>query len=142
MQDTINYAPPTETEKKETDAHKDKVVEQMRSEADQPAQEPGVRKKVTPVISYWGQSDPGSNLEVGGFVQGVIEDGGECKLVLEKQGREVAEMISSKKDATSTSCSPFVVQRSSLDSGKWNAKLFYTSGTSVGESNQVMIEVK
>lgn len=141
LQDTVNYEPATETEKKETDQHKDELVRRMDEEQQQ-AEQPSAKKSVQPVISFWGQSQPGADLEIGGFVPGVIEDGGKCLLRLEKQGKRVEASLDGKKDASSTSCSVFTVQSTQLSKGTWDIVLDYSSSTSSGTSQPVTIEVK
>jgi len=141
FQDSINYEPPTEEEQEQADQNKDEVVRRIKDE--QQASHGSVQKAVQPVISYWGQAQEGADLEVGGFVPGIIEESGECTLTLTRQGRQkVTSSIKSKKDATSTSCSPFVVQASQLSKGTWAAVLSYDSETAAGLSSAVDIEVK
>lgn len=135
----INYGPPTEEEKQETEDFKNK---QGDSTSTPPTTPPaGQKKSVTPTISSWGYNKLNGNVEVSGYVPGIIEDGGTCTLTLEKASQKETESKASTADAQNTSCGLITVAGNRLSNGSWKATLTYGSDTANGSSQAVTVEV-
>lgn len=80
-------------------------------------------------------------VEVGAYVAGVVEDGGECTLRLTR-GTQVAQAQGTAvPDASTTGCGLLPVSGSSLSSGTWTATVGYTSPVSAGQSAPVEVQV-
>lgn len=132
----INYGPPTEEEKKETEAFKDK-------QANDSTPPTTSTKTVTPVITSWGTNPQTGDVEISALVPGITENGGTCTAILQKGEIKVQRSSSAVGDAQSTSCTTITVPRSALSAGTWNIKVDYSSSTAKGSSNQsISQEVK
>ncbi|WP_456789391.1 hypothetical protein [Cellulomonas sp. P5_C5] len=90
--------------------------------------------QVAVTISYAGWVADGARVEVGAYVDGVIEGTGTCTLTLTRSGRSVSATVPGTADASSTSCGAVAVDGSQLSSGTWSAVVDYGSPTSVGSS--------
>lgn len=80
----------------------------------------------------WGTS--GTAVEVSGFVSGVVEDGGTCRVTLTHDGETVTGENAGLADATTTVCGVIEVGDVEMSSGWWQAVLSYESATSTGTS--------
>lgn len=134
-QEGINYAPPTEEEKKAGDQVKD-----GQNQPTTPPATPGQKKSVTPVITSWGYNAITQQAEVSGYVGGIIENGGTCTLTLEKSGQKVTESKAAIADAQTTSCGLITVARNRLSPGNWTATLSYSSDNAEGTSQPRSVE--
>lgn len=133
---SVNYGPTTDEEKRADEQHKQDLSNQ--SDNSQPA---SGTKTVQPVITYAAQS--GNQIEVDTFVSGVVEDGGTCTLKLTQGGTTVTKTTQGVRNATTTACPAFFVNRSELSaSGTWTAVVSYSSTTAQGSSSAKTIEVK
>lgn len=138
----INYGPPTEEEKKETEAFKESQGSGNDSPSITPSV-PGQIKTVTPVITSWGQNPQTKDVEVSGFVPGVIENGGSCTVTLEKDGQKVTKSATGTANAQNVSCGLITIPFSEISAGTWNILLSYSSSTASGSSSQnVSLEVQ
>lgn len=119
----INYGPPTETEKKETEAHKQSLANEQNSPP--PITSSG-KKQVDPIItSVYGS-------EVRSYVSGVIEDGGTCTATATKSGASAVTGSSTGFfDAAYTGCLPISL---ALSGGGWSVVVSYSSSTAEGKS--------
>ncbi|GEK21662.1 hypothetical protein [Cellulomonas xylanilytica] len=99
-----------------------------------PAPAPDDLTEVTVTISYAGWVADAGRVEVGAYVDGVIEGTGTCTLTLKRSGRSVSETVPATADASSTSCGAVAVDGAQLSSGTWSAVVDYDSPTSVGSS--------
>jgi hypothetical protein len=97
--------------------------------------------EVTPVITQAGWAPSGTAIEVSGFVQGVIEDGGTCLIELTHDGQTVSAEREGLADATTTTCGSVELGDAEMDSGWWQAVLIYESPTSSGSSAPVDVLV-
>lgn len=131
---TINLNPPSDAEKEAAKKTKDEAINGTPAKSSNTA-------TISPLISTWGQNDS-KNLEVSGFIPGIVENDGKCTLVLEKDGEKVAVEKSARSDAQSTICGLFEVGSGQLNSGVWKATLSYTSSKYHGTSDTVDMEVK
>lgn len=137
--DTINLDPPSEAELKAGEQPSNEPMD--NEERTNPGNNTS-KKPVVPIISTWVQNSQNKNIEVNGFVSTVVEEGGNCTLILEKQDNKVSVDKKARADAQTTTCGLIVVARSSLSLGEWNATLIYSSPFSEGTSETVKIEVK
>jgi hypothetical protein len=80
-------------------------------------------------------------LEVAGFVSGVVEDGGTCRLTATSQGRTATTEAPGAADATTTSCGTLVIPRADLSSGTWVVVLGYESPQATGASAPASLSV-
>lgn len=134
--ETINYDPPTEEEKAETEAHKQQLTQQ--STATTPSSS---KKTVKPVITFAGQYD--GFVEVGSYVSEVYEDGGTCTLTLTKGSQKVTRTAAGQKDVSKTLCPTFKVPVSEFpNSGTWAATVKYSSSSAEGTSDEKPVEVQ
>lgn len=83
----------------------------------------------------------GEVVEVFGFVSGVVEDGGTCRVTLTLGGQTVRAEGEGMADATTTVCGRVDVGGPDLDPGLWQAVLSYESPTSSGVSAPVSVRV-
>lgn len=134
----INYGPPTEAEKQDSESHKDAPSDKTGENS--PSQTHG-QKTVEVAITTWTQKD--NNIQVNGFVSGVVEDGGVCTLTLTSSttGKQVSSSRSAVANATNTSCGASTIAVSRLSPGEWQAVLSYSSSTSTGKSDPLQLEV-
>jgi plastocyanin len=92
-------------------------------------------------ITYYG-FDPATNqVEVGGFVAGIVEDGGSCTVTLTGGGQTVTGTSEALADATTTDCGAVAVPGDELGDGTWQAVLSYSSADHSGSSAPVDVEV-
>ena len=93
-------------------------------------------------ITYKGWEDATGSVEVGAYVEGLVEDGGTCTLILTQGGTEVTASASGLADASTTSCGAGLsVPGAELTPGTWTAVVDYESSTSSGSSDSVEVEV-
>jgi hypothetical protein len=129
-QETINFNPPTEEDKKAVDENKDRLTEKQDQQNNPPA-----GGSVTPVIISASYS--GDSVEVRAFVPGIVETGGKCTVTLTKDGDKVARTGDAVQNASTTDCVPIVIARNEFgSSGTWKVSVSYASAKSNGSSNQ------
>jgi hypothetical protein len=78
---------------------------------------------------------------VGGYVQGVIEDGGTCTLTLTSGSSTATGESRAHADATTTTCGAVTVPASRVSAGTWNAVLSYRSPKHSGTAPAVTVQV-
>jgi hypothetical protein len=88
----------------------------------------------------WEQSG-GGVVEASGFVSGVVEDGGTCRITLTRGQESAVAESRGEADATTTVCPSVSVAEDELSPGTWTAVLSYESGTSAGRSAPLEVEV-
>jgi hypothetical protein len=131
---TINYAPPTEAEKKEAADNKDRIVKETQ-EANNPAPTTSSGKKaVTPTIT----NTRGS---VNAYVSGIFEDGGTCTATFTKDGTTLSKSSAGFENVSYTQCAPIDIT-GFLSSGHWSVTVSYASATAEGSSASQTFEVK
>jgi hypothetical protein len=141
--DNVNLDPPTEEEKAETEAHKDKVVNRQDIESQDRTNTSSAKKDANVTISSWPSSvSKNQDVDVSGFVSNVYESGGKCTLTLRKGARAVSKSRTAMKDAQTTACGFITIKRAALSTGTWRATITYSSTTAQGISQTIGIEVK
>jgi hypothetical protein len=94
------------------------------------------------VVATWsGWVDDPAGVEVSGFVSGVVESGGTCRLTLTHAGSTVTAEQPGEPDASTTVCPTLQVPAAQLTTGSWQAVLTYSSPTSSGTSAASTVEV-
>jgi hypothetical protein len=103
-----------------------------------PVDTPGV---ATVFVTYAGWDASGGGLEVTGFVSGVVEDGGTCRLTATSGGRTAGQESPGVADATTTSCGTLVIPQAELSPGTWDVVLSYESSRVSGASAPTPVSV-
>lgn len=93
------------------------------------------------VLTYTEWSPDDSAVLAGGYVSGVIEEGGVCTLTLTQNGATVTVEGPAMPDATTTVCGGLSVPGSQLSGGTWQATLSYVSAGYAGTSATAPVEV-
>ncbi|MGY1747623.1 hypothetical protein [Blastococcus sp. SYSU D00695] len=96
------------------------------------------------VLSFVAYDEASDELQAGGYVRPVVEDGGTCTLVLVPEAEGAAELevtVSGLADASTTVCGGFSVAGDDLVPGTWTAVLRYGSAAATGESAPVTVEL-
>lgn len=136
----INYGPPTKADRAQAEASKSKAPTTNTTSTTNTTTQPTSKKNPVEVtITTWKQDN--SDLNINGFVAGVVEDGGTCTVTLTNGSDLVTRSRQAVANATNTSCGITSVPLSALHSGTWNAILTYSSSTSEGTSSSVTIKV-
>ena len=132
---TVNYGPPTQAEKQESQQNKDSIVQEQQSPT--PVPSPTNPKSVTPVITRVTQS--GDTVSVAAYIAGVVESTGSCQLQATHAGSAPVQQTSAGfSDATTTDCTVFSIPRSQFGAaGAWTFTVSYTSPDAQGTSQTV-----
>jgi hypothetical protein len=93
------------------------------------------------VVTQAGWAASGQGVEVVGFVTGVVEDGGTCRVTLTRGGQSFSAEREGSADATTTACGSLEVGNAQMDVGEWQAVLSYESARSAGSSAPVPVLV-
>lgn len=93
------------------------------------------------VVTYSGWEPSTASVEVGAYVQGVVESTGTCTLTLTLEGTTERATVPGSPDASSTSCSGLVLGGSALTSGTWRAVVSYESASWHGSSDPFDVSV-
>jgi hypothetical protein len=92
-------------------------------------------------LNYAGWEQASDAVEASGFVSGVVEDGGTCRVTLTRGDETAVAETRGLADATTTVCPSVVLAGAELSAGTWTAVLSYESGTSTGVSVPLEVEV-
>lgn len=130
----VNYDPPTEEEKRETEAFKDDLVKDPTPTP--PSSQGSQKKSVIPVITRANYFPDTQKVDASGFVAGILEEGGSCTLTLQKDGVSVTATSQATPNAQSVSCGIISIGRDKLSPGSWKAQLSYNSAAHEGTSQQ------
>lgn len=79
------------------------------------------------VVSYVGVDVDGVNVSAGGYIQGVLENGGACTFTFTGTAAPVAVSSEGIADSSTTSCGTVQVPLAQLPSGTWSVVLSYSS---------------
>lgn len=102
---------------------------------------PATGGEVAVSVTYADWEPTDSVVEVGGFVSGVIESGGICRVTLTRMGTVVTAERAAEADVGTTSCGSTRIADPRLTPGTWTMVLSYRSSTSTGTAHPVTIEV-
>lgn len=136
-EETINYQSATQEEKKETDSHKESIVEQDKSRS---AASDSDYSDIAVFITSAKQNSSNLAVEVRGYAN-TFADKGKCILTLTKGSSRVETSVTAVQNVSTMSCPKLSIDRSKLSPGSWEAKLTYTSTTGQGSTIQ-NIELK
>jgi hypothetical protein len=128
----VNYNPPTEIEKSESDAKKEEIVNQQ----DQTANDSEVTngpKKTNVTITYWGPN--GANFEVGAYANH-IERSGTCTLTLKKGSIVLTASRTAIDNVSTMSCGALSIKNSKVTPGTWTATVKYASDKYQGSTTK------
>jgi hypothetical protein len=138
----INYGPPTDTEKQDSDSHKDNIPPNNTGDTNSD-NTTGAKKSVTPEITTFRQGS--TDFTVNGFVNGVVESDGTCTLTMTLASDATQKVTSSRTgeaNSSNTTCGEISIPLSKLHAGTWNTTLTYNSATAAGVSDVNPLEVK
>jgi len=136
----ITYSGPSEQDKKDAQDNKANVAKRQQIEQ-QAQQQTSSKKQVTPVITNANQN--GQQVTITAYIAGVFEDGGTCTMVASKGSTTVTRTTKGFADATTTSCSPFFIDRSVFpESGVWDIKITYSSSNAEGISQSTALTIQ
>ncbi|MDB5170458.1 MAG: hypothetical protein JWO35_152 [Candidatus Saccharibacteria bacterium] len=139
----INYDPPTAEDNKRVDDNKQRIVNQQQQQGAQTPQDTTTKKSVTPIISYAEQTQAGGNIEVGGRVSGVFEDGGTCTATFTQGSKTFVKSSTGVKNVSDVACPALSAAFSEfLATGSWSVTLSYASSTATGSSAARIVEVR
>jgi hypothetical protein len=96
---------------------------------------------VAVVVTYSSWDDSAERIEVGGFISGVVESSGTCRLTVTREDKTAIAEAAAEPDASTMACGALTVDGSELSPGKWSAVLSYQSATSTGAAEAVTVEV-
>ena len=106
---------------------------------DEPGAAPDGSADVVLTFAHW---DAGSaSVQVGGYVGGLIEDGGTCTLTLTNGSQSLTVTAAASADASTTICGPLTVPGSQLAPGSWRTVVTYHSATTTGTSDPAEVTV-
>jgi hypothetical protein len=137
-QPTINYGPPTATEKQEGEQHKQDLIDRERQQNQN--NPPGQKKTVTPTITFAGLYE--GKIEVSAFIPGIYEEAGTCTLTATQGSHRLTREVISFGNVNNTNCQTFSVERSAFPAtGSWQIVVSYSSTISSGTSTPKTVEV-
>jgi hypothetical protein len=97
--------------------------------------------EVQVTVTFAGWNATAGQVQVGGYVAGVVEDGGTCTLTLTKGAQTVTGRAEAVADASTTACGAVTVPGDEVGDGTWSARLAYESAAHVGTSEAWDVEV-
>lgn len=96
--------------------------------------------KTTPLITYAGQTN--DKIEVIGFVPGISEDGGKCKLRATQGQLALEKEVPANRNSNTTDCQMFTIARAEFPAaGNWSLVISYSSNTASGDSEPYAINI-
>jgi hypothetical protein len=98
-------------------------------------------EEVPVTVTYFGWDAAAREVQLAGFVGGVVEDGGVCTLTLTKGDATATGRKQALADASTTACGEVTVPGDQLSAGTWTAVLTYASPGHTGTSEAVDVEV-
>lgn len=142
--DGINYAPPTEQDKKNVDQTKQNLPSESESTnnstKNSDTSSPQTQGALKPVVTYAGQY--GAQVEVGAYVN-VFEDSGTCTATFTKDGKTVTKSVQAIKNVSSVDCPAISIASTEFASkGSWNLVVSYSSSAHQGKSDSKAVEVQ
>lgn len=128
----VNYNPPTETEKTESNAKKEEIVNQQ-DQATNSSEVTNGPKKTNVTITYWGPN--GANFEVGAYANH-IERSGTCTLTLKKGSIVLTTSRTAIDNVSTMSCGALSIKNSKVTPGTWTATVKYASDKYQGSTTK------
>lgn len=137
--EAVNLDPPTETEVKEADQNKQRLIKEEVAQLSEASNDTN-KLKANPLFGFLQQSGNGS-VEANGYITEVVENDGTCTLTLNKNGQKVSKSKQAMPDAQSTICGLMVIERNQLSPGDWRATITYSSSKYHGISEERSIRI-
>ena len=131
-EEAINYSPPTTEEKNEAETRKDEIVSQQN----QPKPTNNTQSATPITITTAGLN--GKNVEVRGYISGIVQEGGTCTYTFTGNGT-VVKTSSGVADVSTTNCG-ISVPRTSLPGNSWKVLISYKSGATSASSSAQSID--
>ena len=132
----VNYDPPTETDKTESDSKKDQILDEDTNQTTDTSADSIKKTNVT--ITYWGAS--GSSYEVGAYASHV-EQSGTCTLTMIKGTTTLTATRKATDNVSTMSCGALSVSNAKVTQGMWSATVKYSSDKYQGSTTK-QIEVE
>ena len=137
-EDGINYNPPTDQEKQDSQDGKKNSASQ--DEANNPSS--ASTTKVSVGIAYAGYDDEEGMIDIRAFTTDVVEGTGTCTATLTKNGQTITRTSKAFVDSSSSQCEPILINPTDFPSGgTWSLTVSYKSDTSSGVSAPMQVEV-
>lgn len=137
-EDGINYNPPTDQEKQDSQDGKKNSASQ--DEANNPSNTSS--KEVSIGIAYAGYDAEEGMIDIRAFTTDVVEGTGTCTATLTKDGQTVTRASKAFVDSSSSQCEPILINPTDFpSSGTWSLTVTYKSDTSTGVSTPMQVEV-
>lgn len=135
----INYGPPTQQDKSDTQAHKEALANQYQQQNNSPPS--NSKQIVTPVITN--ASEIGQQVTVNSYIDGIFENGGTCTATFTQGAIQIVRSDTAFANATTTNCPPFSLKSSEFSpTGRWQVIVTYNSDKASGTSQPLMFTVK
>ncbi len=131
-EEAINYNPPTESEKNEAETRKDEIVKEQ-SQSNNTS-----NTNTTTPITITAAALNGKNVEVRGFVSGVVQEGGTCTYTFTGNGT-ITKTSSGVADVSTTNCG-ISVPRTTLPGTGWKVVINYKLGATTASSSAQSID--
>lgn len=77
-----------------------------------------------------------------GGINAIVNDGSCYAQLTSAEGESIRENTILLQNPSTTDCKTIAIQTSSLSSGSWSVKLYYSSNTTEGVSNEASFEIK
>lgn len=134
----INYSPPTEQEKAETDKHKESIASpENDKKTNKPPSNPGQQPNISVVITSATQD------AVYAYVDGVFEDGGTCTATFTNGAKSFQKTSDGFTNVSNTQCAPiFVTPGDFTTPGDWQVTVSYSSSTASGTSKPLVVNMR
>lgn len=121
---SVDYSPATDQEKKDSDAAKQRIIDQEQ----QKKNSPGQQSPITVTIVRASQASSGQPLNVRTYIGGATS--GTCAATLTNNGQTATGSGSITFDATTHSCNIDIAASAFNTSGQWQLNVTATNGTS------------
>ncbi len=129
----VDLAPPTQTDKDETNRNKQRLSEETTQATNESTTN---IKQVTPIITNWGVDDIKKSLVVSGYAPSVLEQTGKCTLIVSRGGHEVRGVSQAQPNVQNMTCGEITIPLEKLSNGSWKLVLIYESASAGGSSSQ------
>lgn len=134
----VNYNKPDKKDREDTQERKKEIID---NQTENNESYPQSSTAVSPIITYAGQYGKNLEIEVGGYVSGIVESGGTCTAVFIKDSTTFKKEVSAVANANSVDCPVISVPYKEFSKGTWNVRLIYSSSSYSGESGGKSFEV-
>lgn len=131
--ETINYAPTSPVEQKETDDRKDEIVKEQTSQSNSSS---SGKKTVVPTITN------ADSQSVNSYVMGIFEEDGTCTATFSKNDETKTKTSVGFGNVSYTQCAPMDLENGFLSAGTWKLIVSYSSAKAQGASDSREVVIK